>query len=52
MALVKFTRADGHPAIEIKALDATEEAFLAEFVILKKYNNEKRTNQTTGSSPG
>ena len=33
MALVKFTRADGHPAIEIKALDATEEAFLAEFVI-------------------
>ena len=31
MSLVKFTRADGHTAIEIKALDATEEAFVQEF---------------------
>ncbi len=32
MAIVKFSRSEGHPQIEIKAIGTTEEAFLQEFI--------------------
>lgn len=45
MALVKFTRDHGHPAIEITAVGATEEAFLQEFEETGRTARHKATLQ-------
>lgn len=45
MALVKLTRSDGHPAIEITAVGATEEAFLQEFEETGRTARHKATLQ-------
>lgn len=45
MALVKLTRDHGHPAIEITAVGATEEAFLQEFEETGRTARHKATLQ-------
>jgi hypothetical protein len=38
MAIVKFSRSEGHPQIEIKAIGSAEEAFLQEFIDTNRDN--------------